>query len=327
MKVLCSCGRMCRSAISSTDARLLQPGRREVGPQRADLDRRAPRRRRRRAARRSAPAAPGWPRGRGRTAGTASRPARAWAGSSAGRGAAPGCPRRGCAAAPAASGRAGTTRWTGRGRAPARTGARCGWPRPARSAASSTTTSSPARASRIAETRPLCPAPMITTSACGGDGGSWRASVARPIAPGDLSVSYCESRPESRCCGSAGCDREDVGGTAARADCQRPSRGVGGRWAACATSFCSARPAPSALRPSTSSGATRNGSGWSRSAPAAATSSCSPPRRSSWASTWSAWPARRSCRICSSPSTPWRRSAATPPATSGSRGSWPARTR
>src|SRR4051794_36443401 len=80
---------------------------------------------------------------------------------------------------------------------------------PSTFAASRTTTSSPARASRIAETRPLWPAPMMTTSACAGRGvmtSERSASIWRP-------ASAFRMRKVALCCsGPAVGDRRRVAG-------------------------------------------------------------------------------------------------------------------
>ena len=110
----------------------------------------------------------GSPRGRCRTAGTASRRRPAWAGSSAGRGAAPGC--RTSSVASSSGGispsRYEPVEWRSPGTFGNGFSVRVA--PPITSAASSTSTSRPARASRTAETSPLCPAPTITTSARAG---------------------------------------------------------------------------------------------------------------------------------------------------------------
>ena len=148
------------------------------------------------------------------------------------------------------------------------------------------------------------------------------------VAHGCPKCLLCERLVLRRESGGSGRDRLDWPVPADR----RRARGSGGpdtgqvTSPAAQPSSCSARPGRSAPRRSTSCAATRTGSGSSGWPPAAATSSCSPGRRSSWGSRWSRWPGRARPRTCSSRSTPPRRPAATAPATTRCRRSWPGRT-
>ena len=111
--------------------------------------------------------------------------------------------RRGSPSAPAASAPAGTPRWRRPARAPWRTGARCGRRRRSRPPAPAPATDSPARASIVAATSPLCPAPTMTTSRM-----SARSSVRQPahelqpgpgrVHRGDLDVHQADRQPVRR---------------------------------------------------------------------------------------------------------------------------------